>query len=473
MELIVVGTYGEKLGHVDGKGSGLYVLKYDHEAQALAEFTGLIGQPQLSHLRNPTYLTSYRSSDQAPPILYIVDERNDSAGTVSAASVDLQTGELKALGPSVAAAVDAKGMAGAACCHISVSPGGEHVLAANYVGGSIVAIGRKADGSLDESQVQHVLLPPGGCEATVRFPGPNPGRQEGSHAHMCAFSVGTDATTVLVPDLGSDVVWSIPYDAANRVTPLGTPVATAAGDPNLRGGGPRHVAVTTPVGAPAGSATRPVAYVAYELSSQVAAWPIDPKTGAIASGSPPLSIVNAISGGDQVFLGPAGSGGAVECGGAVEGGGATASSASSKFVEHSGACLVGPSGGRAPSGDKGVCSDQVSSLAAARVAPGGSHVVVSCRVVGGIGAVSAIRLVAETGELDAGGVGLTSSLGRTPRDFAFLRDVTQAKPGHARGGALALVANQDTDEIALLAEGQAPRLLTKGIPTPVCLCMVG
>ena len=107
------------------------------------------------------------------------------------------------------------------------------------------------------------------------------------------------------------------------------------------------------------------------------------------------------------------------------------------------------------------------------MAPGGSHVVVSCRVVGGIGAVSAIRLVAETGELDAGGVGLTSSLGRTPRDFAFLRDVTQAKPGHARRGVLALVANQDTDEIALLAEGQAPRLLTKGIPTPVCLCMVG
>ena len=70
-------------------------------------------------------------------------------------------------------------------------------------------------------------------------------------------------------------------------------------------------------------------------------------------------------------------------------------------------------------------------------------------------------------------LGHQPSLGRTPRDFAFLRDVTQAKPGHARRGVLALVANQDTDEIALLAEGQAPRLLTKGIPTPVCLCMVG
>ena len=35
-----------------------------------------------------------------------------------------------------------------------------------------------------------------------------------------------------------------------------------------------------------------------------------------------------------------------------------------------------------------------------------------------------------------------------------------------------LVANQDTDEIVLLRDGEDPRVLTKGAPTPVCLCIV-
>ena len=32
---------------------------------------------------------------------------------------------------------------------------------------------------------------------------------------MAYVSAGTHGTTILVPDLGSDVVWSIPFDAAN------------------------------------------------------------------------------------------------------------------------------------------------------------------------------------------------------------------------------------------------------------------
>ena len=116
---------------------------------------------------------------------------------------------------------------GAGCCHVCVSPGGEHVIAANYNGGSIVAIRRAADGSLDPSCVQYIVLPP--SSEGIKFPGPNAPRQESAHAHMCIFSAGTDNTTVLVPDLGSDLVWSIPYNASSKSTPLGAPVATAAG----------------------------------------------------------------------------------------------------------------------------------------------------------------------------------------------------------------------------------------------------
>ena len=37
---------------------------------------------------------------------------------------------------------------------------------------------------------------------------------------------------------------------------------------------------------------------------------------------------------------------------------------------------------------------------------------------------------------------------------------------------LALAANQDSDEIVLLKEAEEPKVLTKAIPTPVCLCIV-
>ena len=40
-------------------------------------------------------------------------------------------------------------------------------------------------------------------------------------------------------------------------------------------------------------------------------------------------------------------------------------------------------------------------------------------------------------------------------------------------GVLSLAANQDTDEITLLVQGKEPRVLTKAVPTPVCLCMLG
>jgi hypothetical protein len=55
---------------------------------------------------------------------------------------------------------------------------------------------------------------------------------------MALFSRGSAATTLLVPDLGSDVVWSVPYDPANLAAPLGQPSPTAR-HPALAGGGPR------------------------------------------------------------------------------------------------------------------------------------------------------------------------------------------------------------------------------------------
>jgi len=433
-QFLVVGSYTEKLGHVDGKGKGLYVLKFDHAKQTFAASAGLLGKPQLSSLQNPTYLTSYRSTPSSTPSIYIVEESNDSAGFVSAATLDEETGELKALGPAIPAAGDAKGKKGAACCHISASPGGEHVLAANYHGGSVVSIRRAPDGSLDAAAVQYVVLPPESHQ--VKYPGPNAGRQDVSHAHMCLFSRGTHATTLLVPDLGSDLVWSIPYDAT-KAKPLGVPIATAAGHTSLEGGGPRHAALHP---------TKPIVYIVYELTSQAAAFALDPMTGAIIG--PPLCVCNVMDGSQAPFLG----GGSSRVRRGAAGG-----EAYSQLVQQG-----------------GICSDKATSIAAARVTPSGSHLIVSNRIVSAPGALSSIPL------LSSGSFGrtmsLSSTLGHTPRDFTLVAPpAAAAKAGKRKAteaGVLALAANQDSDEITLMREGADPHVLTMEVPTPVCLCFV-
>ena len=112
-----------------------------------------------------------------------------------------------------------------------------------------------------------------------------------------------------------------------------------------------------------------------------------------------------------------------------------------------------------PSGHRpSLCSDSKTSLGAIRILPDGSHVLVSSRIVGGPGALSAIPLTAE-GHFAPSPVRITSTLGTTPRDFIVLSKET------------ALVANQDDDTIVVLSHGQQARLLTEDVPTPVCLCV--
>lgn len=455
MVKIVVGTYGEKLGHVHGKGKGLYVLKYERDT-GFAPSSDFIGTPQLSNLKNPTFLTSHRDEASGELHLYIVDERNDGAGSVNAAKIDETTGELTQLAPSVPAEVDLRPGAGAACCHISVTPGGKHVLAANYLGGSIVAIARKPDGSLDESTVQYLHFPP--ASHPIAFPMPNANRQESSHAHMALASSGTKGVTILVPDLGSDVVWSVPYDASKPAASLGVPVATAS-HPALSGGGPRHAALHP---------THALAYVCYELSSAVACFALDKETGAIVG--EPLGVVNALGGFesgagacDGGFLGGGGGGGA---------GTSRASQAYGQLVEPN--TGVGDAVASLKSGHgRTRCSDAKTSLAACHVTPNGSHVVVSNRVVGGDGALSAIPLTADGlfAEGEQTPVVVTATLGRTPRDFIMLPPAEAAATDGARK-LLALAANQDTDEIVALYEGETARVLTSEVPTPVCLCVL-
>eukprot|EP00928_Gymnodinium_smaydae_P089628 TRINITY_DN7355_c0_g1_i1.p1 TRINITY_DN7355_c0_g1~~TRINITY_DN7355_c0_g1_i1.p1 ORF type:complete len:423 (+),score=62.63 TRINITY_DN7355_c0_g1_i1:85-1353(+) len=415
--LVFVGTYGEKLGHVDGKGKGVYVLELDATSLSLASESGgkgFLNKAQLGGcecLLNPTYLVSHRDVASGALQLYVVDERYDgSGGIVAAVGVNEESAELTLLGPPVAAG-------GTGTCHVTVAPGGRHVLAANYLSGSVCCIRRNADGSLDPACTMVLSLPP--PASPITYPGPNAARQENAHAHMVQFIA--DGRTVLVPDLGSDRVWSLEYNADDANEPLRAKGAAAC-IPPLLGGGPRHLALHPSL---------PIAYVGYELTSLCAAFEIDATSGELA-GEPlapgPLCVLEGTA---CSFLGEP----------------AADPSMYSRFVHCS------------DSGFKS-CSDAETSVAAVRITPCGRWLLLSSRIVDGDGAISCVPLTADGKFATDTPIRITSTHGQIPRDFALL-------PTDER--LVVLAANQNSDSMFALPEAAPHVDLHAGVPTPVTI----
>jgi len=448
--LIVVGTYSEKLGHVTGKGDGLYVLDVDDETLTVKtdDSTMFFGKPQLGPssgpqgLANPTYLIAHqpkfnkgaagtRHNNNDRVVIYVVDERGDHPGTLRALTLNKETGELSPLGDEKdIVPADDRPREGGACCHVMLTPDEKYVLAANYLCGSLVVVGRREDGGLNSEDVFYYRLD---GRPAITYPGPNANRQDRSHAHMVLFSRGTESDSILVPDLGSDCVWSIPYTPYGN-EPLGTPVATGC-DPLLAGGGPRH-AVLHP------DPNVHKVYVNYELTSLVACFDIDKTTGAIVTSLSPSYVRPKVC---NVFAG----------------------TRTDSFFNDSkdSSQIMYENFLRNTKGEGGIptCSDEQTSTAAIRITPDGSHVLVSSRIVNEEGAISALSLQ-KNGDLNTHvPAKIRGVIGTTPRDFVVVDRGEQEYT--------VIAAAQDTDEIVVLEEGEAV-LLTKNAPTPVCLCVV-
>eukprot|EP00965_Chrysotila_dentata_P010756 349676-Pleurochrysis_carterae.AAC.2 len=153
---------------------------------------------------------------------------------------------------------------GRATCFLTVAPGGEHILVANYLDGSLVAVDRHADGTL--GAVHEVKLPPSEYAGAVgSFPRANADRQDDAHAHMVKVSkVNEDGSAMLlVPDLGCDCVWMVEYTPRRAELPMRVVGMWPEQQGDVpAGAGPRHVVLHP-------SKDVNVAYVACELSSQV------------------------------------------------------------------------------------------------------------------------------------------------------------------------------------------------------------
>lgn len=207
--LLAVGTYTLKMPHVDGKGRGIELLRFD---PATATLSAVGGYPDLT---NPSYLCV--SQDRRH--LYSVREIGaDGDPGIDVFTLDAQGATLQ-LEQRISSP-------GEWPCYIAVDATSKLLLLSNYLSGEVLAYPLATDGLVIDSPT---ILQRSGQ-------GPNPERQEGPHAH-CAL-VSPDGRFAYLADLGIDAVVRHAIDAG-KVNPEADLTL-----PAVPGAGPRHLAFT-------------------------------------------------------------------------------------------------------------------------------------------------------------------------------------------------------------------------------------
>jgi len=205
--LIAVGTYTERMPHVDGQGGGIHLLRFDLRDGTFGAETVAGG------LRNPTYLAASAAGDR----LYAVCEVGAADGpTLETYAVDQ---EGLALHHLASTPID-----GGWPCHVSVNEASRHLAIANYESGDFVVMALDARGC------------PAGKPDLIRREGSGPraDRQEAPHGH-CALP-SPDGRHLFFVDLGTDAIARHPIVGGHVSA---TPDLTIAAAP---GAGPRHIA---------------------------------------------------------------------------------------------------------------------------------------------------------------------------------------------------------------------------------------
>lgn len=206
---LLIGTYTERLPHVDGKAKGILGCRFDD---------GVVGEPSLlAAVRSPSFLEVSADGQRVYAVCETHDFEGEAGGGLAAFRRDPVTGALTPLGR--------RRTGGGQPCHLAISPSGSHVLVTNYADGSIAVFPLEADGSLGPrtALVQH------------HGSGPDPVRQPGPHTHMVSFYPWSEHR-LLVTDLGIDTVLEYQLRSdGSLVENTSSRIQTAAG------AGPRHV----------------------------------------------------------------------------------------------------------------------------------------------------------------------------------------------------------------------------------------
>ncbi len=219
---LFVGTYTADGSH------GIYVLQFNTATGGLTLVDSIASS-------NPSYLAFHAGSQR----LYAVNENAGAQpGMLSTFLRNGTTGRWERMS-EVATGGDHP-------CYVSLNKGANHVLAANYSGGSLAAF------PLD-------LMGMPGTPLLMQHSGRsiNEARQTAPHVHTAIFS--PDEQYVLTADLGTDEVVVYPYKATSA---QGIDTAHRIRNKLTPGSGPRHLVFHPRL---------PVLYVMEELSGKVSA----------------------------------------------------------------------------------------------------------------------------------------------------------------------------------------------------------
>lgn len=208
-EELIIGTYTERLPHVDGQAEGILSCRYE---------AGTIGPVRiLARTRNPSFLVVSPDGRRLYAVNETVEFEGQPGGGVTAFTRDTRSGGLSLLNSRPSGGVEP--------AHLELDPGGRFLLVANYRSGSVAVFRLEADGSI------------GPMNDLVQHEGSSvhPVRQSGPHAHMIMFDPSNG--DVLVPDLGIDAILCYELSDEGKLAERpGRRIKTAAG------GGPRHLA---------------------------------------------------------------------------------------------------------------------------------------------------------------------------------------------------------------------------------------
>ena len=211
--------------------------------------TGKLSEPKLAvETTDPSFLAIHPSGKY----LYAVGEINEfsgeKAGSVSAFTINADTGDLTL--------INRQSSKGTGPCHISLDPGGNVALVANYGGGSVALLPIGADGSLKPATtfIQH------------QGKSTNSQRQNEPHAH----SINTDSQGkfAIAADLGLDQLLIYKLDVADGKLLSHDPAFVKVAP----GSGPRHFAF---------SPDSKHAYVINEMANTMNAFDYDSTKGVL------------------------------------------------------------------------------------------------------------------------------------------------------------------------------------------------
>jgi 6-phosphogluconolactonase len=205
--LVYFGTYTDK------GSKGIYVCRF---RPSTGKLTPVV-------LAAETLSPSFLAVDPAQRYLFAANEigdyQNAKSGSVSSFAIDRRSGKLTALNTVASRGADP--------CHLTVDKSGNHVLVANYTGGSVAVLPVKPDGRLGEASdvVQHL-------GSSV-----DPERQKEPHAHDVVLT--PDNRFAVVADLGLDKLLVYRFDLENgKLSPNDPPFGQVK-----PGSGPRHIAL--------------------------------------------------------------------------------------------------------------------------------------------------------------------------------------------------------------------------------------